>query len=102
MRPEEKIEKRFVSKVEKLGCYAPKWEIAGKKGAHDRMVFIPGGEILFIEFKRPGLEDGRSFHQIEFDKKIRNLGQRTYLFDNWEQPLKIVKFMLEQLNEIVR
>lgn len=98
MRPEEKIEKRFVKKVDELGCRAIKWEIAGKKGAHDRMVLIPGGEIIFIEFKAPG--GVQSFHQKEFDRELQELGFRTYLFDNWEEPLKIVKIIMEQLNVI--
>jgi hypothetical protein len=98
MRPEEKIEKRFVRKVYELGCRAIKWEIAGRKGAHDRMVLIPGGEIIFVEFKRPGGK--QSYHQIEFDNMITGLGFRTYLCDTWEEPLEIVITLMKGVEHV--
>lgn len=97
MRPEEKIEKRFVKKVSEIGCRAEKFEIVGKKGAPDRLVLIPGGEIIFVEFKAPG---GKlSYHQVEFHDMLRKFGFRVYTCETWEVPLGIVKTMMEQVRE---
>lgn len=93
MRPEEKIEKRFVKKAEGLGLLAYKFEVHGKKGAPDRMVLLPNGKIVFIEFKRP---DGGvvSHHQYEFIEELRNLGFVAWIEDSWEDPIKKLKGML--------
>ena len=94
MRPEEKIEKRFVKKVEKLGCRAYKFEVHGKKGAPDRMVLLPIGIIVFIEFKRPGGGEV-SFHQEEFIDDLIELQFEARVYDSWEKPLKWIQSILD-------
>lgn len=85
MRPEEKIEKRFVKKVEELGFKAFKFEVHGRKGAPDRMVLGPGGDICFIEFKQPG---GKiSHHQSVFLSMLREMGFRVSVQDDWEEAI---------------
>jgi len=90
MRPEEKVEKRFVKKCEGLGITSKKFEFQSEKGAPDQMVFIPGGRPLFIEFKRPG-GGTVSYHQEETMKWMNLLGYDCYVYDNWEEPLALVK-----------
>lgn len=97
MRPEEREEKRFVKKVEKLGCKAFKFEVHGLKGAPDRMVLIPTGAIAFIEFKRPGGGEV-SHHQDEFIKMLRNMGFDVVVCDNWQAALKYIQTIMEELD----
>ena len=33
---------------------APKWVSPGHSGVPDRIVFLPGGRIIFVEVKAPG------------------------------------------------
>ena len=93
MRPEEKIEKRFVKKCEALGIKSKKFEFQSEKGAPDQMVFIPGGRPIFIEFKRP---DGGivSYHQEEAMKWMLKDGYDCYVYDSWEEALATVKELL--------
>lgn len=98
MRPEEREEKKFVKKVELLGCKAFKFEVHGLKGAPDRMVLIPTGLIVFIEFKRPG-GGVIAHHQSEFINMLRELGFDARVFDNWLEALNYIKSIMEDLNE---
>lgn len=89
MRPEEKIEKRFVKKIEELGYKALKFEVHGMKGAPDRIILGPEGQICFIEFKQPG---GRvSHHQTHFIRMLLALGHRASIQDNWKEALEWVQ-----------
>ena len=90
MRPEEKIEKKFVSECAKIGVTAYKFEVPGIKGAPDRIMFLPGGITLFVEFKEPG-GGTLSKHQINFINRLQRLGFEVHVATDWETPLKIVK-----------
>lgn len=98
MRPEEIIEKRFVKKVEELdpNLMCHKFEIHGKKGAPDRIVFMPGGVTFFFEFKKPG-GGSVSRHQEKFIVDLQKLGYMAQVVDSWEEPLQIVMNYLEDL-----
>lgn len=73
----------------KLGIKALKFEVKGTKGVPDRIILLPKGKTLFIEFKKPnGLT---SVHQDEFIEYLHELGFDAYVFDNWEKPLELVK-----------
>lgn len=89
-RPEETIEKKFVKKAKELGVICYKFEVVGTKGAPDQMCLIPGGGIVFFEFKRPG--GGKvSHHQEEFIKSLQKIGQQAFVVDSWEEPLNIIR-----------
>ncbi len=49
---EQRIERRFRRKVEALGGQA--WKIMSLRGAPDRLVLLPGGQVIFVEIKAPG------------------------------------------------
>lgn len=86
---EVEIEDRYVEECSKIGVKAEKFKRQGKKGGADRIVFIPKGKTIFIEFKRPGGE--ASPHQIEFLDMMDSLGFPCYILDSWEEALKITK-----------
>lgn len=50
---EAKTEKAFERWVESIGGEAFKLQRIGKRGWPDRSVLLPGGVILFLEFKAP-------------------------------------------------
>ncbi|HKJ88792.1 MAG TPA: VRR-NUC domain-containing protein [Gammaproteobacteria bacterium] len=51
---EQAIEDRFVRRAEDRGALAPKFEPPGSNGWPDRIVFLPDGRVLLVEFKAPG------------------------------------------------
>jgi len=91
---EIEIELEFTSKVKALGCMCFKLEIKGRKGATDRLVVIPGGKVLFIEFKRPGKLHNTSPHQIVFMRELRNINHEALVTDSYKQALeKVIKIL---------
>lgn len=54
---EKEIEKKLKKKVEALGCMCLKFESPGYTGVPDRMILIPGGEVIFVELKAPGKKE---------------------------------------------
>jgi hypothetical protein len=73
---ESSVENSFVRKCKKLKVTQIK---LGYDTLPDRMALIPG-DIIFIEFKRPG-EDLRK-NQEATVKKLRRLGFKVYVIDN--------------------
>ena len=94
MRPEEKIEKRFVSECAAIGIQSMKLERKGKKGFPDQCVFLPNAYLLLIEFKRPG--GTTSYHQDICHQELRDKGFEVMVCDQWEYPLKRVKVLLNE------
>ena len=87
MRPEEEIEKRFVKKCKAIGIESKKLNLQGEKGWPDQTVLLPGGQVMFFEFKRPG-GGTVSEHQKERIKKLDNLCFDAEVVDSWEYPLQ--------------
>lgn len=51
---ERELERRLVRRVKEAGGIAAKWVSPGLAGVPDRIVFLPGGRVVFVELKRPG------------------------------------------------
>jgi hypothetical protein len=51
---EKTVERYLVKRVKEAGGVAPKWVSPGMGGVPDRIVFLPGGRIIFVEVKAPG------------------------------------------------
>lgn len=67
------MERILVNEVKKLGGKAYKWISPGNDGVPDRIVFLPGGEVYFIELKSDaGRPRAQQLVQI---RKLENLGQ---------------------------
>lgn len=51
---ERKVEERLVERARKHGGLAIKWTSPAFSGVPDRILFLPGGRIIFVELKAPG------------------------------------------------
>lgn len=77
---------KFVCKCIKLcGGRAFKWVSPGCLGVPDRICILPGGRIIFIEVKRPGLKDGLSPRQKKIITLLRSLGCTVWRLDDKEE-----------------
>lgn len=52
---EDVIETYFTQQIEKIGGIAIKFNPHNNRGLPDRICFIPGGLVLLVELKRPGM-----------------------------------------------
>lgn len=72
---ESEVEKRLTQGVKKLGGLCLKWVSPGYAGVPDRIVFLPGGRVYFVELKQ---DTGRlSPRQKVVHKKLKNLGREV-------------------------
>lgn len=90
---EKTIEQAFVRKAKALGCKCRKLNGLGNRDWPDQLVLIPGGQVLLIEFKRPG-EKLRPSQQFWHDS-VRHLGFQPYVFDNWQEPISLIQELLK-------
>lgn len=71
------IEKEYVRIAqEQYGILSEKFIIQGRKGKADRINFLPGNHVFFIEFKLDYNE--MSPHQEKVAKMYKRLGYNTY------------------------
>jgi hypothetical protein len=78
---EKKIEHYLTSKVQAAGGLCWKWPASARAGVPDRIVII-GGEVVFVELKRPG---GKlSAIQKAVHAKLRAAGARVEVIDSQE------------------
>jgi hypothetical protein len=85
---EFRIEERAVAEMEKLGCLCPKW---GTDGWPDRIVMLPGGGVVWMEFKKPKKEGGR----LEIVQKVRHhqvkkIGHKIHVVVSVTQAIALV------------
>lgn len=79
---ESTVEKNIRRQVEDLGGAAWKRVSPGRRGAPDRIRILPGPHIVFVELKRPGLNDGRSERQKKVFRILEGPGRRVRLIDD--------------------
>lgn len=89
---EKQIETKLKNEIQKLGGKCYKMTSPGTRGAPDRIIFLPGGFIYFVETKfgnkgelRPG--------QILYHKELAKRGTKVWI-------VKDEKTLQEFLNEI--
>lgn len=90
---ESSIECRLVKEVEKLGGICWKFVSPGVAGVPDRLVLLPGGQIVFVELKAPG-QKARKLQEYRH-KQLRKLGFRVEIIDSIEG---VKEFIYEYLD----
>lgn len=68
------LEQKMKTEVEAKGGMFLKWTSPGFTGVPDRIALLPGGRILFVEVKRPGVTDGRTPRQKRVAFQLQELG----------------------------
>ena len=72
---ESEVEKKLVQGVNKLGGLCLKWVSPGYSGVPDRIVFLPGGSVYFVELKQ---DRGRlSPRQKYVHKQLKAVGREV-------------------------
>lgn len=76
--PERKLETWCVAEANRNDCLLFKWE--GHKGVPDRILIMPRGRIVLIEFKAPG--GATTKIQDAMHKRLRDRGCDVRVIDN--------------------
>ena len=79
---EKQIEARLKREVEKAGGLALKFISTGTGGVPDRIVLLPGKEVVFVELKGPS----KSLRplQLKRRKQLEALGFAVYVLDSYQ------------------
>jgi len=94
---EKSIEAYLRDRVRTIGGWAPKWTSPGNNGVPDRIVFLPGGRVVFVELKAPGKKPTQL--QLVQHERLRSLGQYVAVIDSREKVDKLLEFLEEGLLE---
>ena len=88
--PEAKIERAVVAKMRAIGVKVIKLDTSSETGWPDRIVLIPGGRPLFIEFKRPGggVLSPKQGHIIGW---LQAIGYDVQVHDNVKEAVKAIE-----------
>lgn len=81
---ESTFERKLCEHIKSLGGKAYKWVSPGAPGVPDRIAILPGGRIIFIEVKRPGLSDGLSIRQKKVIATLAGLGCTVWRISDME------------------
>lgn len=85
---ENSIEKKCRDIVRCKGGMAIKLNPAGYRGIPDRLILLPGGHVLFAEFKRPGAKPRAN--QKLFLSVLRKMGFHADWFDSVEHFTEVI------------
>ena len=77
---ESDIEDCLVRRAKQLGGEVRKLRWIGRRGAPDRVVFLPGSRLYWVELKRPG--GTAEPHQAREHARMRGMGQRVVVVDS--------------------
>lgn len=91
---EKLVERRLVEVVKANGGMCIKLLCDNLLGLPDRMVLMPGGEIIFVELKTTGQKPRRI--QVFMHNKLRNIGFRVEVIDSVEGVTKFINDITEE------
>jgi len=80
---ERDIEAHLVRRVKALGGEIRKLRWIGRRGAPDRVVMFPGGQLWWVELKRAG--GIAEAHQAREHARMLAMGQRVLVLDSIEK-----------------
>jgi hypothetical protein len=79
---EKDVEAALVRRVKALGGLCEKFTSPGRRSVPDRLITMPGGQIIFVELKRPGGKPTES--QLKDHDRRRELGCDVRVIDTLE------------------
>lgn len=77
---ERDIEDYLVRQARQLGGEVRKLRWIGRRGAPDRVVFLPGSRLYWVELKAPG--EQAEPHQAREHTRMRSMGQIVLVIDS--------------------
>ena len=80
---EKELELKIKNLVESLGGKCFKWVSPGCAGVPDRICILPPGHVIFVELKRPGVQDGRSPRQKKVFSVLSRLSCTVWLINDF-------------------
>lgn len=80
---EKEIEEKLIKAVKAAGGICLKYAASGTAGMPDRLVFLPGGRMGFVEVKAPGKRPRQL--QLVRHRKLKGLGYRVFVLDDPEK-----------------
>lgn len=92
---ERSIEAAFIRKVKKAYPWlrTPKLTSMSQRSWPDRLIPLPGGKTLYIEFKRPG--EKATELQEDCHEYLRGLGHDVQVFDNADKAFSYLYELLK-------
>ena len=89
---EKDVEKLLTARVKELGGIAYKFVSPGHAGVPDRLIIMPGGEVVFAELKAPGKKE-RPLQEVE-QERLRKLGAVVFsAVDSAEKVEEVVRYI---------
>lgn len=82
---ESTLEQKIVNYVKEKGGLALKWTSPSRRGVPDRIIFLPGGRLIFAEIKKPDLKDGLSPQQRKVAEMLTRLGFTVWRVNDFEE-----------------
>lgn len=73
---ERDIEKKLIRPVKALGGWCLKCELPGFTGMPDRIIFLPGPHVIFVETKQPGKKERARQEYVQ--GQLRRMGFKVY------------------------
>jgi Holliday junction resolvase len=86
---ERDIEKYLRDEIRKVGGRAYKFVSPGNNGVPDRIIFLPGARVVFVETKAPG--KAPTTLQAAQIAKIKAFGFRVYIVDSKDKVDELVR-----------
>ena len=91
LRSEVSIERDVVAKAfRELGVPSFKLSGPGHRGAPDRLFLLGSGEVIFVEFKRPGGKTTRL--QDHIHHQLRDLGYHVEVCDSVDEAMNHIQY----------
>lgn len=95
-RKKRVLEKHIEDKVRlyaiERGCLCDKFTSPSKRSVPDRIIITPGGQVGFLEMKKPGNEPTKQ--QYSEMKKLRDRGCIVRWADNFESAKRFIDFLI--------
>ena len=89
MAEEARLERKLCREVIKRGGMADKFLSPGKTGVPDRILFLPGGRVVLVEMKAPGMKPRPL--QLRRHMEYRGVGVPVYVVDSDEGITRLIE-----------